>query len=287
MLNSKIHTVVEKATGEKILSLTSVSGGSISTALKAQLSSEKEIFIKVSPQYSDMFMKEANGLRELQKANAVRTPTVFYADKDILILEFVAPSLTYNRKKFFENFGRRFAALHCCTDSHFGFYENNYIGSTPQINAQMLSWKDFFVQHRLEFQFRLSEKNGFADKEFSRLASRLISQIDSLIPNDGEPPALLHGDLWSGNFLADESGNPVIIDPAIYYGHREADIAMTMLFGGFDEIFYFAYNEVFPLHTGWKRRMELYKLYHLLNHLNLFGTGYYSQVISTMRSLTK
>jgi fructosamine-3-kinase len=286
MPDKKIYDAVETSIGEKIRSLSPMSGGSISTAYKAHLHSDKEIFIKISPQFNDMFMKEANGLRELQKANAIRVPTVVFVNSEILILELIPTAKFYNRKLFFEIFGRQFAQLHFFTNNLYGFYENNYIGSTPQINMQSVSWKEFFVQHRLEFQFHLAEKNGFADTHLSSLFSKLIYRIDELIPNDGEKPALLHGDLWSGNFLADEHGSPVIIDPAVYYGHREADLAMTMLFGGFDEQFYSAYHEVFPLTDGWKRRIELYKLYHLFNHLNLFGEGYYSQVLSVLRFLT-
>ena len=119
------------------------------------------------------------------------------------------------------------------------------------------------------------------------LYEKLERNIDQLIPNDGEPPTLLHGDLWSGNYLCLKGDSAAIIDPAVYYGHREADLAMTMLFGGFSETFYASYHETYPLNEGWKRRYELYKLYHLFNHLNLFGEGYYSQVMGTMRFLLK
>lgn len=245
-------------------------------------------FAKVSPQHPDMFIKEANGLRELQKANALRVPEIVFVNEKILILEFLPISHPTNRNRFFEQFGRKFAQLHHHTSDHFGFNENNFIGSTQQINLpQSRSWKEFFIANRIEYQFRLAEQNGYIDKEIISLLQRLEKQIDALIPDDGEPPSLLHGDLWSGNYLCLESDVPAIIDPAVYYGHREADLAMTMLFGGFSETFYASYHETYPLNEGWKRRCEFYKLYHLFNHLNLFGKGYYSQVVETMKKLVQ
>ena len=137
----------------------------------------------------------------------------------------------------------------------------------------------------VEFQFKLAEQNGYKDKEIVYLFRRVEKQIDRLIPEDSERPSLLHGDLWNGNFLCVENNVPAVIDPAVYYGHREADLAMTMLFGGFGEAFYASYHAEFPLEEEWKRRCEIYKLYHLLNHLNLFGEGYYPQVYQTMKEL--
>jgi fructosamine-3-kinase len=211
-----------------------------------------------------------------------------YVDDNVLVIEFLPAIPPANRKTFFEKFGRQFAALHRCTSSTFGFYEDNYIGSTPQQNMpRSVSWKEFYYTHRLQYQFLLAEKNGYADAELRRCFDALGRLMDVIVPDDGEPPALLHGDLWGGNFLCIEGGTPAIIDPAVYYGHREADLAMTLLFGGFEDSFYSAYAEVYPLNPGWQKRMELYKLYHLFNHLNLFGEGYYGQVLRTMRELAK
>lgn len=233
-----------------------------------------------------MFIKEANGLRELKKANAIRVPNIIATNEELLILEMLPVSSPTNRKRFFEQFGRQFAQLHRHTSDQFGFTENNYIGSTSQINLpKMSSWKDFFVVNRLEFQFRLAEQNGYVDEVLASLFRTLEHKIDRLIPNDNEPPALLHGDLWSGNYVCLKNDVPAVIDPAVYFGHREADIAMTMLFGGFSESFYESYHNEYPLNDGWQRRCELYKLYHLFNHLNLFGDGYYSQVIGSIKSL--
>ena len=283
-----VSSLVEHAFGRKVSSVTSLGGGSISTALKVTLSDGETIFVKVSPQQKDMFLREANGLRELAKAEAIKIPAVKFVDDNILALEFLSPVIPPNRKVFFEKFGRQFASLHRHTWSSFGFFENNYIGSTPQQNLpRSWSWQEFYYTRRLQYQFHLAEENGYSDAELRKLFAGLGRRLDELIPDDGEPPALLHGDLWGGNFLCIEGNMPAIIDPAVYYGHREADIAMTLLFGGFEDSFYSAYNEVYPLSSGWQRRMELYKLYHLFNHLNLFGEGYLGQVVGTMRDLLK
>ena len=269
-----------------MLSLSPLSGGSIATSYRVELENNQSLFVKVSPQHPDMFIKEANGLCELRKANALRVPKIILANEEILILEFLPVSSPTNRKYFFEQFGKQFAQLHRLTSYQFGFDENNFIGSTVQKNLpRMSSWKDFFIMNRLEFQFKLAEQNGYTNREFYSQFQILERQIDQLIPDDGEPPALLQGDLWSGNFLCLEDNVPAIIDPAVYYGHREADLAMTMLFGGFSEAFYESYYREYPLNDGWKRRCELYKLYHLFNHLNLFGMGFFSQVVATMKDL--
>lgn len=288
MTRSEINSIIRETTGNDIASLSSLGGGSISAAYKAQLSDGTSLFVKVSPHYPDMFIKEANGLRELTKAKAIRIPCVLHADERILILEFLPASPQTSRKKFFEAFGRQFAAMHRFTAPSFGFYQDNYIGSTPQKNTPASAlWREFYWTNRLLFQFRLAEKNGYADSALRKLFSGLEKNIASAIPDDGEPPALLHGDLWGGNYLCIENDTPAIVDPAVYYGHREADLGMTLLFGGFGDVFYAAYNESYPLHRGWQQRMEVYKLYHLFNHLNLFGDGYYGQVAETMRRLTQ
>ena len=282
------QSLIERSLGKKVSAVISVGGGSISTTLKASLEAGGDVFVKISPQAKDMFPKEANGLAELSNARAIRVPKVLFVDEEVLILEYCSPSSPLNKRKFFEEFGRQFARLHQRTSDAFGYKEDNYIGSTPQKNVPCnSSWRNFFLSHRLEFQYRLAEKNGYADSALKTLFNQLENCLDDLIPDDGEKPSLLHGDLWGGNYLCVEGSVPAVVDPAVYYGHREADLAMTMLFGGFDESFYSAYRETRPLHPGWERRMELYKLYHLFNHLNLFGEGYYGQVLSTMKKLSR
>jgi protein-ribulosamine 3-kinase len=277
---------VEHLLKKKVSSVSPVSGGSISTTAQALLDDGRIVFIKTSPQQKDMFLKEANGLNELTKARAIKIPAVLFADQELLIIEYLPPSSPSNRKKFFEEFGRQFAQLHRCTSDSFGFFEDNYIGSTLQKNLPCSnSWRDFYHVQRLLFQFQLAERNDYADNKLQVLFRALEKNLDNLILEDGEPPALLHGDLWSGNYLCTENDTPAIIDPAVYYGHREADLAMTMLFGGFGDSFYSSYRESFPLQPGWQKRIELYKLYHLFNHLNLFGEEYYGQVVAIMKEL--
>jgi len=286
LTNNHITSLICTALKSNVLTVSPLSGGSISPVFRAELDNGSSVFVKSSPQYDNMFIKEANGLRELMKGDSLRIPEILYVNEELLILEHMPATSPTGRTKFFEKFGAQLAMLHRTASDQFGFDENNYIGATPQKNLpRSSSWKEFYFVNRLEYQFRLAEQNGYAAKEISSLFHILEHSLDRLIPDDGESPALLHGDLWSGNFLCIEENVPVIFDPAVYYGHREADLAMTLLFGGFDESFYCSYTEVYPLNNEWKRRSEVYKLYHLLNHLNLFGEGYSSQVYHTLKLL--
>jgi len=232
-----------------------------------------------------MFIKEANGLKELAKSDAIRVPEVLGFDDDYILLEYIS---TGNKKKnFFEEFGRNFAEMHKFTSESFGFFEDNYIGSNPQKNIpaekEKSNWVEFYFNKRILFQFKLSEKLGNSTEELRKWISILENKIQEIIGNSNEKPALLHGDLWSGNYIVDENGSAVLIDPAVYYGNREADLGMTKLFGGFGSEFYKTYNEIFPLEDGYEYRENIYKLYHVLNHLNLFGGGYYSQALSLIK----
>jgi fructosamine-3-kinase len=188
---------------------------------------------------------------------------------------------------FHKTFGRQFAELHKSSQQgRFGFDHDNYLGSTPQPNGWKESWVEFWREHRLGHQLALARKQGLSDPELERRGDLLLDRLEGLIGEPAEPACLLHGDLWGGNYLADSAGEPVLIDPAAYYGRREADLAMTMLFGGFDRSFYAAYEETWSLAEGSEVRLEIYKLYHLLNHLNLFGGTYYSGCIGILRRLT-
>ncbi len=281
-MNQEIITKVEKETGIKIKSVSSLSGGCISDAYKVSDESGKNYFLKLNSSPKDLFIKEANGLRELKKAKVIRVPEVILCKDDFLLTEFISQG---NRsKKFFEDFGRKFAELHKYRGEKFGFYENNYIGSNPQINIpdqnERNSWTEFYFNKRILYQYRLAEKNGYATSELKSGILKLEKQIEKILGNSDESPSLLHGDLWSGNYIPDENGNPCLIDPAVYYGHREADLAMTKLFGGFSPAFYNSYNETSPLEEDYEYRENIYKLYHILNHLNLFGRTYYHQAIS-------
>ena len=278
-IKNKIESIIE----DSIISLKSISGGCINDAEIITTKSGKTFFVKThNNSASDMFQCEANGLNELAKANVIRVPKVIYTSEDFLILENIISKSS--SKTFWEDFGRSFAQLHRYTGIAFGFYEDNYIGSTPQLNEVVESdknnWSGFYFNNRLLFQYKLAEQKGYTGTQLKNSFLKLEGKIDLILSGLNVTPSLLHGDLWSGNFITDELGNACLIDPAVYYGHREADLAMTKLFGGFDRKFYSAYNEEFPLDDGYETRENIYKLYHVLNHLNLFGSGYYQQAVN-------
>lgn len=283
MPDNFIKNKIEEIIIDRIIEMRSVSGGCISNAYMLKLKKGTDLFLKVnSSSKSDMFINEAHGLQELSKAGVIKIPEVISFDNDYILLEFIHPSS--KQKNFFEDFGRKFSLMHKFHNQYFGFYENNYIGSNPQINiaeeSERLNWTEFYFNKRIMYQFKLAEKYGNSTPELSKAINKLESKITSIIGDEGEKPALLHGDLWGGNYVVDENGFACLIDPAVYYGNREADLAMTKLFGGFDSKFYSAYHEANPLSNGYEYRENIYKLYHVMNHLNLFGRGYYSQCMS-------
>ncbi len=286
-LSDQIKIKIEQKTGSEIVSIQSLSGGCISNAYKLEMKSGEFYFLKNNYGSSkDMFIKEAHGLIELKKPSVIRVPEVILCDDSFILTEFI--STGNKNKNFFEDFGRSFAKLHKFHNESFGFYEDNYIGSNVQQNianeTEKDNWIKFYFNKRILFQLRLAEKNGYSTKELTKGISALENKIEKIFVGSEELPSLLHGDLWGGNYIVDEAGNACLIDPAVYYGHREADLAMTKLFGGFKPEFYQAYNEMFPLADGYNYREGIYKLYHVLNHLNLFGRGYYSQAISIIKS---
>ncbi|MCP5062707.1 MAG: fructosamine kinase family protein [Ignavibacteriae bacterium] len=279
-MKSKLENILK----EKIISANSIGGGCIANAQKITTESGNLYFVK---QYSksEIHRTEANGLKELAKANAIRIPQVIHHDDSILVLEYIQSANQV--KNFSVIFGRQFAELHKYTSDKFGFYEDNFCGSTTQKNLpQKSNWAEFYLENRLLFQYKLAEQNGYVSPEMQHTFHHLEKEIHNIIGGSEEEPSLLHGDLWSGNYMTDEKGMPCLIDPAVYYGHREADLAMTKLFGNFGSTFYSSYQETFPLHEGWEFRENIYKLYHIFNHLNIFGEGYYSQVIDLMESYT-
>lgn len=275
---------LEEILNEKVTSNSFVGGGSIADSQKIRTSSGKEYFVKsYSQSKSNILKNEVNGLIEIQKSKSIKTPQIIYYDDNILILEFIKSGR--KNKNFSELFGIQLTEMHRLKSDKFGFYENNYIGSNHQINLPLYSnWTDFYWENRLLYQFKLAEKHGYVNSDFKKLFNQFESVYRNIIEGTEEEPSLIHGDLWGGNYLVDESGNPVLIDPAVYYGHREAELGMTILFGGFDSEFYSSYNEAYPLFDGWKERLDIYKLYHVMNHLNLFGTGYLNQTLSIITS---
>lgn len=232
-----------------------------------------------------MFSAESDGLEELGKANAVRVPTVFgfgVTSSDAWIalewLEFSPASGEHE-----ELLGRQLAQLHRKTAGQYGWYRDNTIGLTQQPNAWADDWIRFFRKQRLEHQLDLATQNGYGG-EMQSAAVALSEKLEKLFDGYVPEPSLLHGDLWGGNWAA-VGGDPVIFDPAVYFGDRETDLAMTRLFGGFGERFYAAYEECWPLAEGADRRCRLYQLYHVLNHLNLFGRSYLGRSVQLIDSL--
>ena len=243
-------------------------------------------FRKSGPASSaDMFAAEAEGLLELAKPGVIRVPEVLnygvegnQAFIEIEFLELGRPTPAHN-----ERMGRQLAALHTTTADRFGWHRDNTIGLTPQHNEWSDDWVAFFRERRLGFQLRLAAQNGYALLEDGEM---LMKRLPALFASYTPEPSLLHGDLWGGNWgVCDDE--PVIFDPAVYYGDRESDLAMTRLFGGFGSAFYTSYEEAAPLAPGHRVRNDLYQLYHVLNHLNLFGSGYLGQARSLIQSLLR
>jgi len=244
------------------------------------------VFRKSGPASSlAMFEAEAEGLRELAATGTVRVPEVVDVGvaSGSAFIEMERLELAPPDGDCASLFGRQLADLHRVTAREFGWTRDNTIGLTPQLNPRTADWVEFLVEHRLRFQLELARKNGH-DGELQRLGERVLAGVPELFREYSPSPSLLHGDLWSGNW-AKADGAPVTFDPAVYYGDREADLAMTRLFGGFPQAFYEAYEKAWPLAPGHEQRNTLYQLYHMLNHLNLFGSGYRARTMQMLREL--
>jgi len=233
--------------------------------------------------FPGMLEAEAKGLQLLKEANEIKVPDVIVQkimdDTQYLILESIES--TGRSKNFWNDFGKSLAKLHNHTSKHFGLEHDNYIGSLPQSNRKNKKWDEFFILERLEPQLKLARDEGRIGNSVLQRFGKLFSQLDKIFPE--EKPSLLHGDLWSGNYMAGSNGEPVIIDPAVYFGHREMDLGMTKLFGGFASGFYEAYNEEFPLENNWQERTDICNLYPLMVHVNLFEGNYAMQAESILR----
>ncbi len=233
-------------------------------------------FLKLNDanRYPSMFEQEANGLQALSNSSTLTVPGVIKCGltghQQYLLLEWIEPGNPDS--DFWENFGAAIATMHQQTQPCFGWPADNYIGSLPQCNTQYDSWYSFYTQCRIiPLVKKLFDNRSFTNQDVTA-AENLCKNFEHLFPQ--EPPALLHGDLWSGNFMITSAGEAAIYDPAVYYGHREMDIGMTKLFGGFHQRFYTAYNEIFPLEQNWVQRLPLSQLYPLLVHAVLFGGHY-------------
>jgi protein-ribulosamine 3-kinase len=260
-----------------------LSGGAINQAYALE-TGDGPVFVKANQAAPpDFFLRERESLEALAQAgSSLRIPKVIggflsdhpsKADLQLLVMEYLDPVSPSPR--LWEAFGRGLAELHGGMEPRYGFRSDNYLGSTPQPNGWMEDWGKFFAERRIGHLIDQLRRAGKLSAQESNLYDRLLEKIPALLSH--RPPAsFLHGDLWSGNFLATAQG-PALIDPAVYYGDREAEWAMMRLFGGFPEIVFDAYQEVFPLPPGWRERLPLYQLYQLLNHKLLFGGGYGEQ----------
>lgn len=273
-----IASIISETTGEDFSACTqrSVGGGCINSAWRL-LGGERSYFVKLNTADGlDMFEAEADGLREIAKANAIRVPepvaTGVAEGQAFIVMEDLALGGIGSGARL----GRELAAMHRRTWLHFGWFRNNTIGSTRQYNAYSDDWVAFWDEQRFGVQLRIASTRGVG-MALLRKGERLRADLPAFFEGYTPAASLLHGDLWSGNYAYCSDGTPVLFDPAVYYGDREADIAMTELFGGFGRDFYDAYNEAWPLDEGYAQRKTLYNLYHILNHYNLFGGGYADQ----------
>ena len=264
----------------------SVSGGCINQGY-CLIGSDIKYFVKINHASKvEMFAAEALGLKEMAQTQTIRVPKPICwgmtERSSYIVLEWLEFGSSHNSA--WEEMGIKLAKMHNYQgENKFGGSENNTIGSTPQVNNWTDTWSDFFANHRIGFQLKLANRKGGNFGNYNQIVDKVRQILASIEPQ----PSLVHGDLWSGNVAVTDAGEPVILDPATYYGDREVDLAMTELFGGFPAAFYRGYNEVFPLDKGYKKRKTLYNLYHILNHFNLFGGGYGSQANFMIQEVLK
>ncbi len=271
-----------------IIELRSQGGGCINHASQL-VTKKKKYFLKWNSQsLPNMFTTEAIGLRLLSSAKAIRIPEVIKAQEAqagipaYLLSEWIDIRSSFDQRKC----GHQLAQLHLNTESgRYGLDLDNYIGSTPQYNTWHTDWISFFRDMRLQPQIELAIRNNRCGSDRKQKLDQLLNRLEDWLGAIPRKACLLHGDLWAGNVIGDEHSNPVLIDPAVYYGDREADLAFTQMFGGFSQAFYQAYHETYPLEPGYQDRFEIYNIYHILNHLNLFGESYGYSLDSTLRRL--
>lgn len=257
----------------------SVSGGSINSCYRVQVG-DTHFFLKVNDaaKFPQMFVKEAEGLKLIRDTHTVAVPDVIATgstgDEQFLLLSWIEPGRKNDESQ--KKAGEELAAMHRQSNDVFGLYYDNYMGSLTQSNAPHNNWSVFFREERILPQLEIARNKALIDIVLYEKILLVLDRLDSLFPEDN--PALIHGDLWSGNYMTGRGDIPVLIDPAVTFGNREADIAMTTLFGGFSRKFYDSYNSCYPLQRGWEERMDLWNLYPLLIHLNLFGSSYLQPV---------
>lgn len=282
-----IAAAIGSATGQafRLASHTAAGGGCINHAFLIAGQDSRRFFVKLNTaERCPVFAAEAAGLDTIAATRTLRVPRpVAYGLAGAhcyLVLEYL--DLTTHGDPAL--LGRQLAEMHRCTSDRFGFEQDNYIGTTLQPNRWTDGWVSFWREQRLGFQLELATRNGYRGK-LQHLGTALLDTLPDFFAGYTPRPSLLHGDLWGGNCGYLEDGTPAIYDPAVYYGDRECDLAMTELFGGYPAAFYAAYRTSYPLNSGYQRRRDLYNLYHILNHANLFGGGYVSQAEQMMQKL--
>jgi fructosamine-3-kinase len=282
LLSAPLRAAIEAALGGPITEIHSVAGGDINDAWAVRCGATQAFVKTRHGAEPDTFTVEARGLQWLAEAGALRIPKVLAVSEDppLLVLELVTPGRPANG--FDEALGRGLAALHRAAPPSFGLPYDNFIARLRQDNTPSEHWPEFYWARRLEPMLRRAERAGLGDAALRRDLERLAARLPERC-GPAEPPARLHGDLWAGNLLVDEAGAPVLIDPAVYGGHRELDLAMMRLFGGFGPRVFEAYAEVWPLAPGWEDRVPLYQLYPLLVHVSLFGASYLGGVRQALR----
>ena len=286
-LHDAIAHAISAASGEVFRpeSSTGVGGGCINTTEVLEGGGRRYFVKRNDAARLGMFEAESAGLTEIINSKSVRVPQPVclgtHERQAFLVLEYLDIG---QRAGTDELLGRQLAGMHRTTHARFGWRRNNTIGSTPQINTEEQDWLVFYREHRLRFQLKLAGDNGHGGNLLRR-GEQLLEKLPAFFAGYRPLPSLLHGDLWGGNHAVLRDGTPVIFDPAVYYGDREADLAMTELFGGYGSGFHAAYREAWPLDSGYRVRRDLYNLYHVLNHMNLFGGGYRGQAVQLMDRL--
>ncbi|CAL65264.1 fructosamine kinase family protein [Christiangramia forsetii] len=283
---SNLKNILQKITtdfGKELSGFSNLTGGDINEVFLIESGSEKFVVkINDSESFPGMFEAEKLGLEKLLAPSVIDVPkplkTGYVDSYSYLLLEH--KSAATKSSDFLEIFGEQLARLHQQTSESFGLEKDNYIGSLPQYNSYKDSAAEFYIEMRLKTQIKMADEKGFQ----LNVKNSFYKNCMNLIPS--EPPALIHGDLWNGNYLVNSVGKPCLIDPAVAYAPREMDLGMMKLFGGFDKTLFHTYNEVFPLQENWEERIPLWQLYYLLVHLNIFGSGYKSQVASIIKKFS-
>ena len=282
---SEIHVFCTEHLGQ-VLSFEPASGGCINNGGKLT-TSQGTFFIKWNSAtlYPGMFAKEKTGLQLLRQAGGITVPLpgeVYEGHEySCIVMEYIESGP--RARRYWQQLAEGLASVHHVVSETYGLDHDNYMGSIVQYNPASHNWTDFFINARLEAQVKLARDHGRMDTRHTRLFKALYAKLDHILIT--EPPCLVHGDLWSGNIITSEQGEPALIDPAVSFAHREIDIAMTQLFGSLPREFYEVYNDVYPLAHGWQERLDVYNLYPLLVHVNLFGGGYLGQVMHILKGL--